>query len=309
MVLGFVQGLGAKKKGPAMRIAYVNGRYRPHAEALVHVEDRGYQFADGVYEVTAIWNGRPVDLEGHWDRLERSMRALSIAPPMPRRALTVVAREVVRRNRLRNGILYIQVTRGVAPRNHLFPDGDLPSSLVMTARHGRGPGAGLPADEGVRLSTQPDIRWGRCDIKTVGLLPNVLAKQAAREAGAFEALLVAPDGTVTEGTAVNVWIVSADNRLVTRPLGPDILAGITRQRLSALAAAAGLTVEERAFTRDEALAAREVLITSTTSFCLPVIAIDDHPIGDGRPGPTARTLQARFRAFLDTLEGPVWYGA
>lgn len=290
------------------RIAYVNGRYLRHAEAMVSIEDRGYQFADGVYEVTALWDGRPVDLEGHWDRLERSLRELRIAQPMTRRALTQVACAVVRRNRISRGLLYVQVTRGVAPRNHPFPPADTPPSLVMTAKAGIGAGDSATARKGVRLSTQPDIRWGRCDIKSVALLPNVLAKQAAREAGAFEAMLVAPDGTVTEGSSANIWIVTPEGVLVTRPLGRDILAGITRQRLQGLAGDIGLTVQERPFTRDEALAAREVLVTSTSSFCLPVVAIDDQPIGEGTPGPIALSLQDRFRVFLEGLTGPKWYG-
>jgi D-alanine transaminase len=287
------------------RVAYVNGRYVRHAEAAVHIEDRGYQFSDGIYEVTAIWNGRPVDLDGHWVRLERSLRELEIAMPMPVSALTVVARETVRRNMVRNGILYTQVTRGVAPRNHPFPK-NVDPTVVMTARRST-PTPGL-AEKGVKVISQPDIRWGRRDIKTVSLLPNTIAKQRAAEQGAYEAFLVEPDGKVTECSSSNAWIITKEGTLVTRPLSNNILAGITRQRLIQLAQEAGIPVEERTFTLDEAKAAREVFLTSTTSFCMPVVQVDDTVIGNGHPGGLSADLRAKYIAFLDGLEGPVWYG-
>lgn len=281
------------------RVAYVNGRYLPHAEASVHVEDRGYQFADGVYEVMAVWNGLPVDLDLHLARMARGLADLSIAQPMSPRALMVVLRRVLARNRIRNGLLYIQVSRGVAPRNHLFPHG-VPPSVVVTARAGLGPPA-RAAEQGVAVVALPDIRWTRRDIKSVSLLPNVLAKQKASEAGAFEAWMTEPDGTVTEASASNAWIVDRDGRLVTRPLGTSILAGITRHVVAELARGDGLEVVERPFTLAEAQAAREAFITSTTSFVLPVVEVDGVVIGNGAPGTLARRLRDLYIARLDAL--------
>ncbi|ABC22482.1 D-amino-acid transaminase [Rhodospirillum rubrum] len=288
------------------RIAYVNGQYVLHRDAAVHIEDRGYQFSDGIYEVTAIYKGRPVDNDGHWDRLERSLRELRIDMPMTRGGLDLVAREVVRRNRVRNGIIYIQITRGVSPRNHPFPK-DTPPSIVMTARHGLGSKPEVAA-KGVSLISHPDIRWGRRDIKTVSLLPNVLAKQAAYEQHAYEAILVGPDGMVSECSSSNAWIVTKDGALVTRPLSNDILGGITRKRLIDLADAEGLRVEERSFSLDEAKAAREVFVSSTSSFAMPVVRIDDSVIGNGHPGSIVTNLRARYFDFLESASGPLWYG-
>ncbi|GEO79914.1 D-amino-acid transaminase [Pararhodospirillum oryzae] len=289
------------------RIAYVNGQYVPHGQAMVHVEDRGYQFSDGVYEVMAIYKGRPVDAEGHWMRLERSLAELEIDAPMSRAALDFIARQVVFRNRITNGTVYVQVTRGVAPRNHLFPPDGTPPALVMTARAGLGPRPEV-AERGVSVVSQPDIRWGRRDIKSVSLLPNVLAKEKAHELGGFEALLVDANGLVSECSSANAWIVSAAGALVTRPLGQDILPGITRHRLRDLAVERGYPVEERSFTLDEAKTAREVFLTSTSSFCMPVVRVDDAVIGDGRPGPLAKALRACYIEYLDSLSGPKWYG-
>ncbi|MFA7431450.1 MAG: D-amino-acid transaminase, partial [Rhodospirillaceae bacterium] len=274
------------------RIAYVNGRYLPHSQALVHVEDRGYQFSDGVYEVIAIRGGLPVDLGLHLVRLSNSLDALFIDEPMPRRALVHVLRQVVKRNRVRNGIVYVQVTRGVAPRNHPFPH-NVPPSLVVTAKLRVGPRADQ-VEEGVRVVTVPDGRWARRDIKSISLLPNVLAKQRAVEAGAYEAWLTTPDGTVTEASASNAWMVEADGTLVTHPLGHDILPGVTRAMVIKVAQQAGIAVAERAFTVAEAKAARESFITSTTSYVLPVVQIDDTVIGNGHPGEVARRLRALY---------------
>ncbi|MDX5362052.1 MAG: D-amino-acid transaminase [Alphaproteobacteria bacterium] len=275
------------------RIAYVNGRYVPHAEASVHVEDRGYQFADGVYEVCAVKNGRLLDEGPHLDRLDRSLRELKIAPPMSRAALRVVLREVARRNLLRNGLIYFQVTRGVAPRDHAFP-ADTASSLVVTARPVDLGKAQARAEEGVRAVTHPDIRWKRCDIKAVALLPNVLAKQAAKEAGGYEAWLVDEAGYVTEGSSTNAWIVDRDGNLVTRALDTAILGGITRKMLMQVAQEAGVRIIERPFSTEEARAAREAFITSATSFVTPVTQIDDAVIGNGRPGSVAMRLRELY---------------
>jgi D-alanine transaminase len=271
------------------RIAYVNGRYRLHADAVVHVEDRGYQFADGVYEVIAVQRGRLVDEEAHLSRLDRSLAELRIPWPMSRRALRVVVAEVIRRNRiLESGLVYMQVTRGVAPRSHVFPPG-VASSLVVTARS-------LPrfdrdaARKGVAVITIPDNRWKRCDIKSVSLLPNVLGKQQAKEAGAFEAWMIDSDGAVTEGTSSNAWIVSGSAELLTRQASSAILNGITRRAVLDIAAEQGCRLVERPFTVGEAKSAAEAFLTSTTSLVKPVVRIDDTTIGDGRIGPLTERL-------------------
>jgi len=272
------------------RIAYVNGRYVPHADAAVHVEDRGYQFADGVYEVCAIVDGLLIDETLHLDRLDRSLGELQIAAPMGRSALKVVMREVVRRNRIRNGMVYMQVTRGVARRDHPFPKGIKPA-LVVTARAIAPEKIEANNRNGVAVATVPDIRWGRCDIKSVSLLPNVLAKQAAREAGAYEAWLVDKDGFVTEGSSTNAWIVDAEGNLVTRDVTNNILRGVTRTSLFTVAKAAGIPIVERRFTVDEAKRAREAFISSATGYATPVVRIDDAVIGNGQPGSLAERLR------------------
>jgi D-alanine transaminase len=279
------------------RIAYVNGRYVPLHEAAVHVEDRGYQFADGIYEVIAIKGGHLVDEEPHLRRLERSLGELRMRPPMTHASLKAVMREMLRRNRIRNGSLYMQVTRGVAPRDFAFP-ARAESSLVMTVRRLR-PQPADAIDNGVRAITIPDIRWGRCDIKTVGLTAAVLGKQRAREAGAYEAWQVDRDGRVTEGTSSNAWILTKDGKVVTRPATNAILNGITRQSIIKLAEANKLKFEERAFTVAEAKAAREAWITSATSFVLPVTQIDDQVIGNGKAGSFTLKLRALYLDYAD----------
>ncbi len=275
------------------RVAYVNGRYLPHRAAGVHVEDRGFQFADGVYEVIAVANGTLVDEALHFARLHRSLGELRIDAPMSDKALRHVMRETLRRNGVHEGMLYLQVTRGVAPRDHAFPKAATPS-VVVTARRARPPGAAA-VDKGVAVVTIPDIRWRRCDIKSVSLLPNILGKQQAKEAGAYEAWQVSPSGEVTEGTSTNAWIVTRDGRLVTRPADQAILNGVTRLAVLELAREEKLAVEERGFTVAEAQAAAEALITSTTAFVLPVVSIDGRKVGEGRPGPFARRLLERYR--------------
>ena len=279
------------------RIAYVNGRYLPHHAARVNVEDRGYQFADGVYEVMAVEAGRLIDERAHLDRLERSLRELRIAAPMSRAALGTVLRETVRRNGVRHGIVYLQVSRGIAPRDHPFPSRPTRPSVVATARSiVRGAPQAHP--DGVRVITVPDIRWARCDIKSIALVPNVLAKQRAAEAGAYEAWQVDAEGSVTEGASTNAWIVDGESRLVTRPLGNAILGGVTRSVVLEIARAEGLGIDERAFAVAEAKAAPEAFLTSTTSFVLPVVAIDGCPIGSGEPGPLTRRLQSAMDRHL-----------
>ena len=276
------------------RIAYVNGRYVPHREAGVHVEDRGYQFADGVYEVCEVRGGRLIDERRHIARLDRSLGELRIRRPMTPAALGAVMREVVQRNRVIDGIVYLQVTRGVAPREHAFPPTEVAPSLVMTAHAiGRAPRE-KRAEEGVAVITVPDNRWQRVDIKTVALLPNVLAKQTAREAGAFEAWFVDQNGFVTEGSSTNAWIVTADGALVTRSADQGILRGVARSVLIDLTTRKRLRVEERSFTVGEAHQAREAFITSATAIVTPVVRIDGRAIGDGRPGPIAGRLRRDF---------------
>lgn len=290
------------------RVAYVNGRYLPHADAAVHVEDRGFQFSDGVYEVVAIAGGRPVDMTGHIVRLERSLRELRIAMPMPARALRLVMREVVRRNGVRDGIVYLQVNRGVYRRDHPFPPAHVAPSLIITARSVAGTSARV-MEEGTAVITVPDQRWSRRDIKSVSLLPNILAKQAAREAGAWEAWQVDADGHVTEGTSANAWIVTQDGTLVTRPPGADILSGITRAVLIDLARAEGLTVEERSFTVDEAKRAREAFSSSTTLPAVPVVRIDDAPVANGAPGSVTVRLHHLYQAHARGAGAEDWLGA
>jgi D-alanine transaminase len=276
------------------RIAYVAGSYLPHRDAAVHIEDRGYQFADGVYEVIAVRQGRLIDEEPHLRRLHRSLDELRIAAPMSDAALQVVIREVVRRNGVENGIVYLQVTRGAAPREHAFPKSAAPT-LVVTSRHTKPPDPRL-AESGIAVITIPDIRWQRCDIKAVALLPNVLGKQQAREAGAFEAWQVDGGGQVTEGTSTNAWIVTGDATVVTRAADRAILNGVTRRAVLDIIAREGFRLVERPFTVAEAKAAREAFLTSTTSDVLPVVRIDGNPVGDGRPGPLGRKLRAGYLA-------------
>jgi D-alanine transaminase len=284
------------------RIAYVNGRYVPHRQACVHVEDRGYQFADGVYEVCEVTRGLIIDQTRHLDRLDRSLRELRIAWPLSRSALTVIMREVIRRNHVRNGLVYLQVTRGVAPRDHVFPGPGTRPALVVTARKTDPEALARRAEAGIKVITVPENRWERVDIKSVGLLPNALAKQKAKEAGAQEAWFVDPDGTVKEGASTNAWIVTADGTLVTRQAEFGILRGITRTTVIDVAARLGVRVEERCFTVDEAKAAREAFITSATTVVMPVVSIDGHTVANGHPGSVALALRAAFFDVAEKIE-------
>jgi D-alanine transaminase len=275
------------------RIAYVNGRYLPRARASVSIEDRGFQFADGVYEVCEVRAGRIVDERRHMTRLDHSLNELRIARPMTPAALAVVMRETISRNRVCDGIVYVEITRGVARRDFPFPPGIRPS-LVVTARSNDLARIEQAAAEGVAVVTVPDIRWGRVDIKSVALLPNVLAKQAARERRAREAWLVDKQGRVTEGASSNAWIVARDGKVVTHPLGQDILPGITRSVVLDVIKAQGLAFEERAFTLEEAYAAREAFITSASQIVIPVVSIDGRPVGNGAPGLIAAALRRDY---------------
>lgn len=278
------------------RIAYVNGAYVDHRDAVVHVEDRGYQFADGVYEVIHLFRHRLIDEEPHLDRLDRSLRELYMAWPMGRSALRIAMREVVRQNRYATGLLYIQVTRGVAPRDHKFPRNGR-SSVVMTVR----PVPEYPdemRDNGVDVITIEDMRWTRRDIKSISLLPNVLGKQAAAAAGAYEAWMYDTDGFITEGTSSNAWIITGDGTLLTRPASHDILRGITRQEIIKLAEELDIPFEERKFTREETYAAREAFLSNSSHFVTPVTKIDDRVIANGEPGSLSTALHARYVEFM-----------
>lgn len=281
------------------RIAYVNGRYLPFAEATVHVEDRGYQFSDGVYEVCEVRNGCMVDEPLHMRRLQRSLAELKIATPMSLAALRVVLRETVRRNRVRDGLVYLQVSRGVARRDHAFPPAGTAPSVVVTARSMDPSAAERTAAAGIAIITVPENRWERVDIKAIALLPNVLAKQAAKEQGAKEAWFVGKDGYVTEGSSSNAWIVSRDGKVITRPADHGILRGVTRTVLLNVLKAQGLELDERPFTVEEAYAAREAFITSASQSIMPVVRIDGRPVGNGAPGLVATALRQDFHRYSE----------
>jgi D-alanine transaminase len=276
------------------RIAYVNGRYLPRREATVHVEDRGYQFSDGVYEVCEVRDGRLIDERRHVERLQRSLGELRIRLPMSPAALGVVMRETIRRNRVHDGIVYLQITRGVARRDHAFPPPGTRPSIVVTARNLDMARNERAAAQGVAVVTLPDNRWERVDIKSISLLPNVLAKQAAREQGAGEAWFVDRDGKVTEGSSSNAWIVTMGGKVVTRAADKGILRGITRTVLIGAIEAQGLTLEERPFTVEEAYGAREAFLTAASQVVLPVVRIDGRPVGNGAPGSVATALRKDF---------------
>jgi len=282
------------------RIAYVNGRYVAFRDAKIHVEDRGFQFADAVYEVCEVRAGRLIDERRHMARLERSLGELRMRPPMSPRALAIVLRELVARNRIDYGLVYLQITRGVARRDPAFPSADLPPTVVATARTLSLMRNEALAAKGIAVVSVPDNRWGRVDIKTVGLLPNVLARQAAIDKGARDAWFVDGNGKVTEAASANAWIVLAHGKLVTRRADHAILRGITRTVTFDVVKAQGFTVEERPFTLEEAYAAREAFETSATQIVMPVVSIDGHTIGDGRPGPVAMALRRAFHGFAET---------
>jgi D-alanine transaminase len=282
------------------RIAFVNGRYLPLHAASINVEDRGYQFSDGVYEVCEVRAGRVIDARRHLARLRRSLAELRIAMPMSEAALTIVFRECIRRNRVENGIVYLQITRGVARRDHAFPPPDTRPSIVVTARNLDALGNERAAGDGVAVITVPENRWERVDIKSISLLPNVLAKQAARERGAKEAWFVDRHGHVTEGSSSNAWIVTKAGKVVTRPADNGILRGITRGVLLEVIEAQGLVLEERSFAVEEAYNAREAFLTSASQIVMPVVRVDDRPIGNGAPGSIATALRAQFHRYAES---------
>ncbi len=285
-----------ERRQPAGRIAYVDGRYVPHGRAAVHIEDRGLQFADAVYEVWGVVNGRLFDEDEHFDRLERSLREIGIAMPMPRAPFKLVLREMLRRNRVRDGLIYLQITRGAARRDHPVPDPQPRPTMILTARNTDTAALAKRRAEGIAVVTLADERWARCDIKSTALLPNILAKTRARGAGAYEAWLVDRDGAVTEGSSTSAWIVDAKGRLVTRDLSNAILPGVTRQVILQAAAEAQIPVEERRFTPAEAAMAREAFLSAATAAVMPVISIDGKPVGEGKPGALTRRIQELYAA-------------
>lgn len=276
-------------------VAYVNGAYMPLTQARVSIQDRGFQFGDGVYEVWPVRAGKMCDARGHMSRLMRSLDELRIAAPMGEAGLWVVLREVIRRNKVRNGIVYAEVTRGAARgRDHTFPPQAVHPTFVVTAKNLDDAVLQKRAREGVKIITLLETRWARRDIKSVNLLANVLARQTASEAGAFEAWFVDRDGFVTEGTSSSAFIVDAKGALRTRPLSNDLLHGVTRAAIMRAARDSGIKTIEAPFTVDDAKAAQEAFITHASNAAVPVSAIDGKPIGDGRPGPAAGALRAAY---------------
>lgn len=284
------------------RYAFVNGAYVPHEEAAVHIEDRGFQFADGVYEVIACIHGRLADERGHLDRLQRSLSELGMEMPMHRETIQFVVRELLRRNRLSNALVYMQVTRGVAKRDFAFPSADVAQSIVVTTRHFRYDNQ-QKMEKGVKAVTVPDLRWKRRDIKTVALLPQVLAKQKAVEQGAAEALMVDDNGFITEGSSSNAWIVTRDGVLVTRKATTDILRGVTRTALDKIREELQIRLEERSFTPEEAYDAAEVFVSAASALVTPIVEVDGRKIGDGKPGRITLRLYEEYRAYADGLRG------
>jgi len=273
------------------RIAYVNGSFVPFEDAKIPITDRGFLFADGIYEVSAVLNGALVDNEAHLARLDRSLKEIGIANPYTAAEWTRLEEDLVRRNGVEEGLVYMQVTRGAAERDFAFPKDAKPTVVMFT--QAKNISRSAMAETGAAVITVPDLRWKRRDIKSVALLAQVLAKQAAAEAGVFEAWMV-EDGHVTEGGSSTAFIITGDKRIVTRPLSNAILPGITRLSVLRLAREQGLTLEERLFTVEEALAADEAFLTSASSFVMPVVSIDGKLVGSGKPGPLVRKLRALY---------------
>ena len=270
------------------RIVYVNGTFVPENDAKISIFDRGFLFADGVYEVTGVLQGQMIENNQHLERLHRSLSELDIPSPIDDQKIIAVQKELIRRNRLEEGIVYLQVTRGAADRDFAFPKEVLPSLVAFTQKKSL---LNAPvAEKGIRIITTPDIRWGRPDIKTVGLLASSMAKMQAIHEGKDDAWFVDSNGRITEATASNAYIITHDNKLVTRHLSKAILSGITRRSILALAHKNDISFEERPFTVDEAQNAKEAFMTGSAAFVVPIVEINNHPIGTGRPGELALKL-------------------
>ncbi len=295
---------GWPTKMPVARIAYVNGRYVPHAQAGVHIEDRALQFADGIYEVVGVVGGLFLDEDDHLDRLQRSVGEIGMAMPMDRAPLKLVIREMARRNHIRDGLIYMQVTRGTLRRDHAIPVKQPRPTLIITARSMDPVALAAKKEQGIAVVTRPDQRWARRDIKSVALLPNILAKTQARDAGVYEAWLVDDEGYVTEGSSTSAWIVDKDGNIVTRNLSNDILPGITRKVIIDAAREAQVAIVERKFTVAEALSAREAFLSAASLGATPITSIDGKKVGDGKPGPVTRRLQELYRERTERLASP-----
>lgn len=280
------------------RVIYVNGTYQPYHQARLHVEDRATQFADSVYEVIEVKDGHQVDQQGHFDRLARSMRELKIQPHFTMRSLGLITREVVRRNLVHNGYVYLQISRGCAARDFIFPDPErTPVSLIVLGRIKNRKNLDEKAKNGIKVITLPDTRWARPDIKTTNLIASVLARQSAKENGADEAWLYNQHDVITEGAASNAWIINNQNQLITHPADHQILKGITREGVIRAAKAVNLTYIERPFTIEEAKTAQEAFISAATNLVMPVVKIDDTTINKGNPGPITAKLRLIFHEF------------
>jgi D-alanine transaminase len=283
-----------------MRWVHVNGEVVAAESAVISIFDRGFLFADGVYEVTSVLNGRLVDAQRHMDRLERSLGELRIPVPHAREAILEIHRDLIARNELRDGVVYLQITRGAGEREFIFPRTVQPSVVAFTqVKELRNPSF---LANGVKVVTVPDIRWQRRDIKSVALLAQVLGKQDAADAGAFEGWMV-EHGRVTEGTTSTAFIVDKHGKLITRPLTNAVLPGVTRLAVLDLVEEAGLGFEERTFSVEEAYEATEAFLTSASTFVAPVVEIDGHRIGQGRPGLIATRLREMYvRRALEAAE-------
>lgn len=284
-------------------IAYVNSQYVDHQRAMTHIEDRGYQFADGVYDYIAFYNQTPLDEAAHLARLERSLRELSIDPGSIVDILPIIIRELIARNKRQDGAIYVQVSRGIAKRDHPFPAHAKPS-LVVVVRGSKMPNMEV-AKQGVSVITLPDIRWGRCDIKSISLLANILAKQQAVESGAKEAWLYKEDGTVTEGAASNAFIVKS-GVIHTHPKTEAILPGITRDEIIKLANKLNINIEEKAFTIQNVKSADEAFLASTSFNVQPIVVIDGQPVGNGKLGPVSEKLMTAFAEKIHRETGKIW---
>ena len=280
------------------RTVYVNGDYLPESEAKVSIFDRGFLMADGVYEVTSVLDGKLIDFDGHVKRLARSLKELDMTCPLDEAGLLEMHRELVARNGIEQGMIYLQVTRGnPGDRSFLFPAADLPGTVVAFTQDIPNMADAPAAKTGLKVITIPDLRWGRVDIKTVQLLYPSMGKMAAKKAGVDDSWFTDEDGAVTEGTSNNAWIVKG-NRIITRALGNDILHGITRAAVLRFAREAQFEVEERAFTPEEAQGADEAFSTAASLFVMPVVEVDGKPVGSGRPGPVAGRLR---EIYLDEM--------
>lgn len=274
-----------------MKIAYVNGQFLPENEASISIFDRGFLFGDGIYEAVSVIDGKLIDVEPHLARLDRSLDAIEMNAPLSHDEIITMLRELVAKNAFSEGLLYFQITRGAAPRAFNFPPDSIASSVVAFT---------LPMPlldrqdviEGVKVISVPEQRWKRRDIKSIGLLPQCLGKQAATIQGCYEAIMI-EDGMVTEGTSSSFYIVK-NNTLITRPLSPAILPGVTRRAVLALAAQDGIEIEERLFSLEEAYAADEACLTAASTFVMPVVEIDGKSIGNGKPGELMKRLRAHY---------------